>query len=185
MDRKKLPDTLITTYLKLTKDQFKPAFIADDNMRIEKLENPDVRYYRFMYFSVGEQWNWTDRLSLSDDEIRKVLNDEAQTMFVMYYNGSPAGYVELQKLEQSTEVMYCGLREPFIGIGLGKHLLSYGVQQAFRQGAECITVSTCNLDGPHSLENYVKRGFQPLYTTERPMPDKEYIMLTAKQRGIY
>ena len=181
-----LPDTLITTYLRLYPENFEPTFIDDDQMAIEVLETPDVRYYRFMYSTVGEKWNWTDRLLLEDDEIRSILRDKHMRMYVLYHGGAPAGYIELaDRSPEVTEIVYFGLREEYWGMGLGKHLLSFGVVEAFENGAQEIILNTCNLDGPYALDNYLKRGFESYKVTEKPMPDKEYIKLTARQRGLY
>lgn len=181
-----LPDVLITSYLELYPADFKPGFITDDRMSIERLDSPDVRYYRFMYFTVGEKWNWTDRLLLEDDEILAILEDPHMTMYVLYFSGAPAGYVELARRGNgATEIVYFGLREEYWGMGLGKHLLSFGVTQAFEDGAAQVILNTCNLDGPYALKNYQKRGFQVYKVSEQPMPDKEYIKLNARQRGMY
>ena len=180
-----LPDTLITTYMSLTSDDFRPAFIVDDRLSIEQLHTADVRYYRFMYNTVGEKWNWTDRLLLDDSEISAIMEDPNMAMFVLYFNGAPAGYVELARRDgEAVEIVYFGLREEYWGHGLGKHLLSFGVTQAFSSGAEKVTLNTCNLDGPYALKNYQKRGFRIDRVTEDPMPDKEYIKLTAQQKGM-
>jgi GNAT superfamily N-acetyltransferase len=180
-----LPRTLITSYLELDVDSFQPAFITDDRMVIQQVIAPDIRYYRFMYNCVGEQCNWTDRLLLNDDDIRDILEDPNMSMYVLYYDGAPAGYIELvRRDEETTEIKYFGLREPFWGRGLGKHLLSWGVATAMEEGADRIILDTCNLDGPHALANYKKRGFRVYKVTEQPMPDKEFVKLTAQQRGL-
>jgi GNAT superfamily N-acetyltransferase len=180
-----IPDTLITHYLELYADEFKPTFVTDDRVVIQEVVAPDIRYYRFMYNCVGEQWNWTDRLLLNDDEIRNILEDPNMSMFVLYCDGAPAGYIELVvRDDETTEIKYFGLREAFWGMGLGKHLLSWGVATAIEWGSNRIILDTCNLDGPHALRNYQKRGFRVYKTTRKPMPDKEYVKLTAQQRGF-
>jgi GNAT superfamily N-acetyltransferase len=180
-----IPSTLVTSFMELDVDSFRPAFITDDRMVIQQVVAPDIRYYRFMYNSVGEQWNWTDRLLLKDDEIRDILEDPNMSMYVLYYDGAPAGYIELVcRDEETTEIKYFGLREPFWGRGLGKHLLSWGVATALEDGATRVILDTCNLDGPHALANYKKRGFRVYKVTEQPMPDKEFVKLTAQQRGL-
>jgi ribosomal protein S18 acetylase RimI-like enzyme len=88
--------------------------------------------------------------------------------------GAPAGYVELRQQVDSTEIAYFGLRPEYFGMGLGKHLLSYGIQQAWDGGANRLWVHTCNLDGPYALDNYIKRGFRVYKTEEQPMP-KRYV----------
>ena len=37
------------------------------------LNELDVDFYRSLYRSVGEQWNWRDRLIMSDEELAKAL----------------------------------------------------------------------------------------------------------------
>ena len=181
-----IPNVLITHYLELHPDNFKPVWSHDDRMSIQELVAVDVAYYRFMYNTVGEKWNWTDRLLHSDDEIRDILSNPHTRTFVMYYGGAPAGYVELtQRGNGDTEIVYFGLREEYFGKGFGKHLLSFAVMQAIDDGARRIVLNTCNLDGPHALDNYRKRGFQVYDCTEVPMPDKEYVKLSARQKGLY
>ena len=89
---------------------------------------------------------------------------------MLYVDGVPAGYVELLREGSDTEIAYFGLRPAFIGQGLGKHLLSYGIERAWNDGAARVWLHTCNLDGPHALSNYQKRGFSIYKVNEEPMP---------------
>lgn len=168
-----IPDTLITTYLEMTSEvQFKPAFSQNDSIHILPLKQADVPFYRFMYREVGERWRWRDRLELSDEDLRQIITQPGVTIDMLYFKGSPAGFVELASSDGSVEVAYFGLREPFFGRGLGKHLLSYGVRRAWAHGADRIWLHTCNLDGPHALANYQKRGFSIYMERSQPMPDR-------------
>ena len=67
-------------------------------------------------------------------------------------------------------MVYFGLRAEYFGRGLGKYLLSRGVQRAWDDGARRVWVNTCNLDGPYAMANYLKRGFQIYMIEEEPMP---------------
>jgi hypothetical protein len=51
-------------------------------------------------------------------------------------------------------------------------LLSYGIERAWEGGTTCVTVHTCNLDGPYALANYQKRGFQVYKVHSYPMPER-------------
>ena len=73
--------------------------------------------------------------------------------------------------DSSVEIAYFGLRRNYMGRGLGKHLLSYGVARAWEMGANRVWLHTCNLDGPHALANYQKRGFRIYDVVEEPMPE--------------
>ena len=167
-----ISDTLITTYLEMTEpDQIRDKFVPRDDASIEVMNEPDVRFYRFLYHAVGEKWRWRDRLEMSSSELQAILAKPTTTVHVLYVDGSPAGYVELSKTGDSVEIAYFGLREAYHGRGLGKHLLSYGIEQAWALGAKRVWLHTCNLDGPHALSNYQKRGFKVYMRHSEPMPE--------------
>jgi len=168
-----MPQTLITTWLEITdSSQIRPSFVQDQDIEIARMEAPDIAFYRFLYQSVGEKWRWRDRLQLSSSELREILSSDATNVYVLYVSGAPAGYVELfHHGEGNYEIAYFGLREEYMGRGLGKHLLSFGIKQAWEIGASRVFLHTCNLDGPHALANYQKRGFQVFRVDEEPMPD--------------
>ena len=165
-------DTLITTYLEMTsRDDFAPAFVRATDIEIVQMEMPDLGFYKFLYHSVGEEWAWRDRLQLSSSELRQILASPHTQVHVMYVSGSPGGYVELCRHEDgSVEIAYFGLRRNYMGRGLGKHLLSYGVDRAWDMRANRVWLHTCNLDGPHALSNYQKRGFRIYDVVKEPMP---------------
>jgi GNAT superfamily N-acetyltransferase len=164
-------DTLITTYLEMTsRAQFRPSYSPADDVRIERLQTLDVDFYLYLYQAVGEQWAWRDRVLMPKAELRAKLAGAA--IYVLYVGGAPAGYVELVKEGNEVEIAYFGLRADYQGRGLGKHLLSYGIEQAWQMHATRVWLHTCNLDGPHALANYRKRGFEIYQHHSEPMPDR-------------
>ncbi len=164
------PDMLVTTYLEMTRRaDFRPAYIDAATFSIEQMQTPDVSFYRFLYNAVGEAWRWRERNLLSDAELSEVLS--CAKVFVLYCQGTPGGYVELAQHGDSTEIAYFGLRPRYFGQGLGKHLLSYGIAHAWADGAKRVFVHTCNLDGPHALDNYKKRGFKVYDVHYEPLPE--------------
>lgn len=169
-----IPDKLITTYLEMnTRAAFRPAHSRDiAGVSIQRMGAVDVPFYKFLYQAVGEIWRWRDRLVIAEDELQAALSHPGCTVDVLYVDGVPAGYIELLREGDDTEIAYFGLRPKFIGRGLGKHLLSYGIEQAWKAGARRVWVHTCNLDGPHALANYQKRGFEVYRVVEQPMPDR-------------
>ncbi|MGJ3239738.1 MAG: GNAT family N-acetyltransferase [Anaerolineae bacterium] len=165
------PDTLVTTYLEMTHpNQFKPAYSQAEDVRIEQMTQIDVQLYRYLYRTVGEDYRWRDRLVLSAQELRTILSSSSTHIYVLYVQGAPAGYVELSQQGRSTEIAYFGLCPRYHGRGLGKHLLSFGIEQGWKLGADRIWLHTCNLDGVHALSNYRKRGFQSYMEEREPMP---------------
>lgn len=168
-----VPAILVTTYLQMTsRTQFVPAQSDHlDDVLIMPMA-ADVRFYKFLYSAVGEVWRWRDRLIMPEEELLAVISSPNTSIHVLYVRGVPAGYIELVKQGESTEIAYFGLRPEFMGRGLGKHLLSYGMKRAWDDGAQRVWVHTCNLDGPHALANYLKRGFTIYDTREQPMPER-------------
>ncbi|MFN8375942.1 MAG: GNAT family N-acetyltransferase [Anaerolineae bacterium] len=167
------PHVLVTTYLEMaSRVQFRPAYISGSHFSIQRMKTPDVGFYRFLYGSVGEQWRWRDRLVMPDDELQSILTNPGVTVDVLYVHGVPAGYVELDRQDKETEIAYFGLRTAFHGLGYGKHLLSHGIAQAWSDGAQRVWVHTCNLDGPHALDNYIKRGFSIYHVDSKPLPPR-------------
>jgi GNAT superfamily N-acetyltransferase len=168
-----IPDTLVTTYLEMThRAQFRPAFVDNPRVNIIRMDCPDVGFYRFLYSEVGRVWRWRDRLVISEDELRHLISRPGVSVHVVYVDGVPAGYVELYKEGDDTEIAYFGLRTDFMGMGLGKHLLSYAIDTAWAEGARRVWVHTCNLDASHALENYMKRGLQVYHVEHQPMPQR-------------
>lgn len=169
--REVIPDMLVTTYLQMTgRDQFRPAFTGQTDLAIMPLWAADVDYYRFLYRSVGEHFRWRDRLIMPEAELQAALAHPGTSVNVLYIAGVPAGYFELAHQGRVTELAYFGLRPAYHGRGLGKHLLSCAIARAWEQPIDRLWVHTCNLDGPHALDNYVKRGFQIYDVHEQPMP---------------
>ncbi len=151
------------TYLQITDpDQFNPTFIDDAHIRIERVKNCPASFHRYLYREVGRFYHWTDRLSWSDEDIRAYLADESLSLYVLYYEGAPAGYFELNKeTDGATEIAYFGLLPEYLGKGLGKHLLSVAIDRAWINGATRVWLHTCTLDDAAALPNYLKRGFKP------------------------
>jgi GNAT superfamily N-acetyltransferase len=151
------------TYLQLNHpDEFRASYTDEARARIEQVHNCPASFYRYLYREVGRFYHWTDRLGWTDEEILAHLAQDALALYVLYYEGAPAGYFELLKsADGSTELAYFGLMQEYIGKGLGKHLLSAAVEQAWRDGAKRVWLHTCTLDDAAALPNYVKRGFRP------------------------
>jgi len=164
--------TVVTTYLEIpARAAFRPSFTADPEIAVLESRVPFPAFYRFLYQAVGANYHWTLRLGWTDDQLATYLAQPGVTLLVLYVCGTPAGYVELNAHsdEPGVEIAYFGLVPMFHGRGLGKHLLSVGVQHAYDDGAERVWVHTCTLDGPYALANYQARGFVPYKTTTEPL----------------
>ncbi|MGF1524701.1 MAG: GNAT family N-acetyltransferase [Leptolyngbyaceae cyanobacterium] len=158
---------LTTWYLEmLDRQQLCPKVSQHPDLAIRQAEIPCPEFSRFLYTSVGGNWYWCGRLSWTYERWAAYLNRPNVKTWVAYVSGTPAGYIELEaQPEDMVEVAYFGLLPQFIGQGLGGHLLTVGIEQAWRMEAKRVWVHTCSLDGPYALRNYQSRGFT-LYKTE-------------------
>lgn len=132
-----------------------------------RAEQPTVAFYRFLYNSVGSDWRWWYRRQMSDEELGGILADERVEVFVLYVDGAPAGYFELDRREEPTiDLAYFGLMPHCVGRGLGPYLLYAAIEQAWSYEPERLTVNTNTMDHPRALPLYQKMGFVP-YRQER------------------
>ena len=156
------------TYLQLSApSQFRPAFGSFPDVVVERVEQPMPQLYRHCYRTVGEVYHWRDRWDWTDAEIRAHLARPEITLHVARREGTLAGWYELRRVpeDRSVEIAYFGLAPSAIGGGLGKHLLSCAVRDAWALEPSRVWLHTCTLDHPAALPNYEKRGFAR-YKTE-------------------
>lgn len=149
------------TYLQMTSPgEHRPAFSDDARLRVERLTPCPVPLYRRLYADVGSAYHWIDRLGWRDDEISAHLANPDISVWVLYQGSNLAGYFELKRTgDGAVEIAYFGLLPGFCRRGLGKHLLSSAVEQAWQGATRRVWLHTCTLDDPAALPNYLKRGF--------------------------
>lgn len=143
------------------------ASVEPDELTINEVEIKQYRFNRFLYQLVGEQWQWTFKLGFSIQQWKDYAESPQLRTFVAYHRGSIAGYYEIQQQAQgNVEICNFGLAPEFIGKGFGGYLLSHAIQSAWSwPDTMRVWVSTCSLDHPSALPNYLARGFS-LYQTE-------------------
>ncbi len=153
---------VIITYLEMkSMADYQPKKLSDINIRVDEVKLPLPDYNRFLYQAVGSKWNWTDRLKWSAEKWNHYVNMPELHTWVAYLEGTPCGYFELMKQHNANvQIEYFGLLPQFIGRGLGAHLLSEAIEQAWGLGARRIWLHTCSMDAPGALPNYLARGFK-------------------------
>jgi GNAT superfamily N-acetyltransferase len=123
-------------------------------------QRPTVAYYRFFYDAVGDQWHWVNRKKLSDAEVAAIIHDPKVEMHVVYCDGVPAGFAELDRRQaDEIELVQFGLLPDFIGKGLGKFFLNWTIHKAWSYQPRRFWLHTCTLDHPAALPNYLKARF--------------------------
>lgn len=132
-----------------------------DDLLVLHAVQPTMAYYRFLYHTVGKDYNWYSRGQLSDAELIAILDNPLNEVHVLHANGVPAGYAELDRRDsENIELVQFGLMPGFIGQGLGKWFLNWTVQKAWSYHPRRLWLHTCTEDHPAALPNYLKAGFK-------------------------
>jgi GNAT superfamily N-acetyltransferase len=156
-------DTTIT-FLKMTaRPANLPPMPMSPRLALMKAERIPLHFYRYLYDAVGGNWLWVERLGLSDDMLARKVHRESVEISVLYANGAPAGYYELDfTAPERTNLVYFGLIPEWTGMKVGPWLLGCAIRDAFSRGAAEAAVNTCTLDHPAALPLYQRLGFTPV-----------------------
>lgn len=137
-----------------------------ENVNISLLNKPvEPSDYLRLYNNVGRIWNWADRVLMNEDDLRKIINAENNSIYVFYINRSEAGYVEFISFDNFVEIQYFGLYPEFTGKGYGKKLFEWCINKAWSFKPKWIQLNTCDLDHNAALNLYKNIGFTE-YKTE-------------------
>jgi GNAT superfamily N-acetyltransferase len=157
------------TYLAMTaRPPHLPPMPTSPRLALMKAENIPLHFYRYLYSAVGGSWLWVERLQMSDETLGEKVHRAGVEVFVLYANGSPAGYYELDFANaESTRLVYFGLMLEWTGMRIGPWFLGAAVGEAFSRGAGEVLVNTCTLDHPAALPLYQRLGFKPVRRESR------------------
>jgi GNAT superfamily N-acetyltransferase len=163
----------VITYLEMTERPLlkMPAVAGDRKIALMRAKTPPVAFYRYLYNTVGQPWLWWERRVMDDDSLQEIIHDPLVEIYVLYVDGSPAGYAELdRRTATEIELAYFGLMPDFIGQRLGPYLLSSAVDIAWSHSPRRVHLQTNTLDHPKALSVYQRCGFKP-YNQERKVFD--------------
>ena len=123
--------------------------------------HPSVDFYRFLYNSVGKDYNWLTRRKMPDADLALLIQDPLNEIHVLYVDGSPAGFAELDRTQaDEVELVQFGLLPEFTGQGLGKWFLRWTVELVFSYHVRRFWLHTCTLDHRYAVATYEKAGFE-------------------------
>ena len=126
-------------------------------------ERLDVASYRALYNEIGAPWLWWLRRVMPDAMLARHLASPTISIFLLRVKGEVAGFFETDAGHwPCVNLNYFGLREEFIGRGLGRKLLDAAIDSVFQGavGLAGMTVNTCSADHPRALPNYLAAGFR-------------------------
>ncbi|GAB3291483.1 GNAT family N-acetyltransferase [Parahaliea aestuarii] len=150
-----------TTYLEMFSVNDLQKKALPDVLEVIECREPQYQFNKFLYELVGSEWEWGDLDEWNDDQWRDIVESDSLRTWVAYYRGSIAGYYELYKDNENTEIRYFGLAPSYIGRGFGGPLLSHAIHSAWEwPGTSRVWVHTCTFDHPGALSNYLARGMK-------------------------
>jgi GNAT superfamily N-acetyltransferase len=169
-----LPETvrripMTVTFLEmLAKPTALPPPHPKGKLAILRAENPATHFYRYLYDMVGKDYCWVERRKMSDATLAEVIRHPKNALYVLYADGCPAGFAELDFRDAvKANISYFGLLPDFIGRQMGYFLLYHACANAWAQPISRLTVNTCTLDHPRALPLYQRMGFTPYSREER------------------
>ncbi|WP_043337869.1 GNAT family N-acetyltransferase [Belnapia moabensis] len=153
------------TFLRMDRRPADPPLPLPLGARVTRATRCTTAFYRYLYDTVGHDYVWWLRRTLTEAELARILADPGVTIHVLYKDGEPAGFYELDRRNRPlVNLSYFGLMPHAIGAGLGRAFLGHAVDEAWSQGTRALTVNTCTADHPRALPNYLAAGFGKLRT---------------------
>jgi GNAT superfamily N-acetyltransferase len=148
------------TYLQMFAQPHRVVPPPSEGLTVVHAQKPTVAYYRNLYDSVGQNYDWTSRKKLSDAELAALLSDPRLEIHVLMADGVTAGFAELdRRVEGEIELVQFGLLPEFIGRGLGRYFLQWTIDKAWSYRPRRFWLHTCTKDHLAALPNYLKAGF--------------------------
>ena len=160
------------TWLEMTARPTRPSFARPTGVALMRARDPGVAFYRYLYDRVGADWLWYERRKLDDAALDAIISDERVDLYVLYRNGAPAGFAELDRRRAGEiEIAYFGLVPEAIGRGLGVWLLHEVIDIAWSHEPARLWLHTCTHDHPRALPLYQRAGFVPYRQETQTIPD--------------
>jgi len=164
------------TFMRMERRPSAPVPLLPYGLRVEQLfPRCSVAQYRELYATVGQDYVWWLRRTLSDRELDCVLADRAISIHLLSDPTGTLGFYELDRRAwPMINLAYFGLYPRGVGMGVGMAFLHDATVTAWNEGPVAVTVNTCTADHPRALPNYLKAGFHKLRMVreEWPVPDR-------------
>ncbi|MDO9707370.1 GNAT family N-acetyltransferase [Paracraurococcus lichenis] len=160
-----IPVAVDVTFLRMDRPPEAAAPALPPDAGVVRAVRCTTGFYRYLYHTVGHDYVWWLRRTLPDAELAAILADRGVTIHVLYRDGEPAGFYELDRRNRpSINLAYFGLMPHAIGQGMGRAFLRHAVDTAWAEQPRALTVNTCTADHRRALPNYHAVGFGRLRT---------------------
>jgi GNAT superfamily N-acetyltransferase len=156
--------------------------VPPSELRLRRIERPQLSEYRELFRLVGAPWLWFSRLIMADEPLAAIVRHPKVELFIIEDgHGHDAGMLELDFREPGEcELAFLGLVPELSGHGHGRWLLAEAVRLAWREGISRVHVHTCTLDHPAALPAYRRAGFIPYRRAIERFPDPRLLGILPK-----
>jgi GNAT superfamily N-acetyltransferase len=155
----------VVTYLEMLERPRLPdvsAHESESRVRLRRVPNPELGWYRDLMRRAGAQWMWFSRLAMNDDQLSTVLHRSTSEVFVAEIEETEIGMAELDRsASPNVEIASFALFAEAIGKGFGRAFMTSLLRQTWDKSAARVWLHTCTLDSPLALGFYIKCGFRP------------------------
>ncbi|MEE4208944.1 MAG: GNAT family N-acetyltransferase [Parvularcula sp.] len=153
--------TVTIHYLKQDAPLSRPPLpLPARQLAIMRAERPSPDFYRFLFNGIGEQHRWVSRRYLPDEELKAHIHDPEVAIYVLYAEGSPQGFGEIDaRGPENVSIKFFGLLPEAQGRGLGRWFFREITELAWHRGRSPVIIETCSLDNPRALRLYQREGF--------------------------
>jgi GNAT superfamily N-acetyltransferase len=130
--------------------------------RLRRVAQPDVAWYRDLYFRIGAEWLWFSRLRMAPEALGAMIRHPAVEIYALTAGERDEGLIELDFRERDVcELRMFGVTAPLIGTGAGRWLMNRAIEAAWMKPIRRFWVHTCTFDHPAALAFYIRSGFAP------------------------
>lgn len=137
-----------------------PLPVPARRLAIMRAEKPAAGFYRFLFNTIGEPHRWISRRYIPDRELMRHIHDDDVHIYVLYAEGSPVGFGEVDgRRTDHASIRFFGLLPEAQGQGLGRWFFREVTELAWQLGRPRVIIETCSLDSPRALQLYQREGF--------------------------
>ena len=82
----------LVTYLEMCQQSSHPLPLLPPDIHLKLVPNIDISDYKALYSEIGQNYCWTSRLLLTDDELSKIIHHSNVQIFHLIENDKPIGW---------------------------------------------------------------------------------------------
>ena len=153
------PDDFATDSLKVALQE------SYQSVNVSLAQNMPLHFYRYLYWIVGEQYNWWQKRLWNDRLIEAgVTQNDDVGVYVLHVDNVPAGFAQLSiinaEIGRSINIDLFGLMPEYNDNNLEQYLMLYILEEAWNLEPIMLSVTTTSLENPRLLPMYQSLGFE-------------------------